>query len=141
MSITDYEACFGDLARFAPDITVDDKIKARTFESELRQGLCTKVVGFELDSYIKVVKKALVFEEEFLSSKKDKELRGSSKGSQLGSSSGSQFKKPRQEYVPQQSSYSSPVLIQAPPVSQFSSQPQQSQSHEGLSLAKCSWAS
>ena len=47
----------------------------------------------------------------------------------MGSSSGSQFKKPRQEYVPQQSSYSSPVPIQTPPVPQFSSQPQQSQSH------------
>ena len=74
MSITDYEACFGDLARFAPDITAEDKIKARNFESGLRQGLYTKVVGFELDSYSKVVKKAIVFEEEFLSSKKDKEL-------------------------------------------------------------------
>ena len=104
MSVTDYESCFGDLAHFAPDITANDKIKARTFESGLRQGLHTKVVGFELDSYSKVVQKALVFEEEFLSSKKDKELRGPSKGNQLGSSSGSQFKKQRQEYVPQQSS-------------------------------------
>ena len=80
MSVTDYEACFGGLARFAPDITTDDKIKARTFESGLRQGLRTKVVGFKLDSYSKVVKKALVFEEEFLSSKKDKELCAPSKG-------------------------------------------------------------
>ena len=80
ISITDYEACFGDLARFAPDITTDDKIKARTFESGLLQGLRTKFVGFELHSYSKVIPKALVFEEEFLSLKKDKELYAPSKG-------------------------------------------------------------
>ena len=68
MSITDCEACFGNLAHFAPDITADDKIKARTFESGLRQGLYMKVVGFKLDSCSKVVQKALVFEEEYLSS-------------------------------------------------------------------------
>ena len=93
MSITDYEACFGDLACFAPDITAVDKIKARTFEIGLSQGLHMKVIRFELESYSKVVTKALVFEEEFLSSKKDKELRAPSKGNQLGSSSGHQFKK------------------------------------------------
>ena len=69
MLVTDYKACFGDLAHFIPDITANDKIKDRTFESGLHQGLRTKFVGFELDSYSKVVQKALVFEEEFLSSK------------------------------------------------------------------------
>ena len=111
MSVTDHEACFGGLARFAPNITADDKIKAGTFESGLCQGLHTKVVGFELDSYGKVVQKALVFEEEFLSLKKAKEFRALLKGNPLGSSSGHQFKKQRQEYIPQQSSYSLPVLV------------------------------
>ena len=32
------------------------------------------VVGFELDSYAKVVQKALVFEEEYASSKKEKDF-------------------------------------------------------------------
>ena len=109
------------MAHFTPDITAYDKIKARTFKSRLCQGLRTKVIGFELDSYSKVVQKALVFEEEFLSSKKDKELHAPLKGNQLGSSSRHQFKKQRQEYVPQQSSYSSLVPVQAPPISQFSS--------------------
>ena len=74
MSVTEYEACFGDLARFALDITADDNMKARTFEDGLCPGLRTKVVGFELDSYSKVVQKALVFEEEYASSKKEKDF-------------------------------------------------------------------
>ena len=55
LSVAEYEARFGDLAHFAIDITADDNIKARTFENGLRLGLRTKVVGFELDSYSKVV--------------------------------------------------------------------------------------
>ena len=74
MSVIEYEAYFGDLARFSLDITVDDNIKARTFENGLHPGLRTKVVGFELDSYCNVVQKALVFKEEYLSSKKEKEI-------------------------------------------------------------------
>ena len=120
LSVTEYEARFGDLARFAIDITADDNMKARTFEYGLRLGLRTKVVGFELDSYIKVVQKALVFEDEYLSSKKEKEIRVPSKSSHhSGSSSGHHHKKQRQEYAPQQSSYSAPVPIQAHPVTQY----------------------
>ena len=86
-------------------------MKARTFKNGLCPGLRTKVVGFELDSYSKVVKKASVFEEEFMNSKKEKELRATPKQHHQGSSSGSHHKKQRQEYAPQQLSYSKPVLV------------------------------
>ena len=35
ISIADFEARFGDLARFTPDITSNDATKARTFERTL----------------------------------------------------------------------------------------------------------
>ena len=35
LSVVDFQACFGDLARFAPDITSNDTTKARTFEHAL----------------------------------------------------------------------------------------------------------
>ena len=37
LSVTEYEAHFGDLACFALDITADDNMKARIFENGLRQ--------------------------------------------------------------------------------------------------------
>ena len=119
LSVAEYEARFGDLSRFALDITTDDNMKARTFENGLRPGLRTKVVGFELDSYSKVVQKALVFEEEFLNSKKEKELRTTPKQHHQGSSSGSHHKKPRQGYAPPQLSYSESVPVQGQPISQY----------------------
>ena len=93
LSVTEYEARFEDLARFALDITADDNMKARTFENSVRPGLRTKVVGFELDAYAKVVKKPLVFEEEYVSSKKEKDFRAPPRHPQHGSSSGHHHKK------------------------------------------------
>ena len=67
MLVADFEARFGDLARFAPDITSNDTTKARTFKRALRPGLCGKVIGFELPTYNQLVQKAMIFEEEYLS--------------------------------------------------------------------------
>ena len=44
MFVIDDEACLGDLARFAPDITTDDETKARTFESGLRSAFARKLL-------------------------------------------------------------------------------------------------
>ena len=51
LSVADFEARFGDLAWFAPDITSNDATKARTFERALQPGLRGKVMGFKLLTY------------------------------------------------------------------------------------------
>ena len=102
MSVADFEARFRDLARFAPDITSNDASKANTFERVLRPGLHGKVMGFELPTYNQVIKKAMIFEEEYNSSKKIRDARSSTKGLQTGSSSGPQNKKSRYEAPRQQ---------------------------------------
>ena len=78
--IADVEACFGDLVQFVPDITSNVATKVRTFERTLTPGLHGKGMGFELPTYNQVVQKAMIFEEEYLNSKKIKEARPSTKG-------------------------------------------------------------
>ena len=95
ISVANFEAHLGDLERFKPDITSNDATKGRMFERALRLGLCGKVMGFELPTYNQVVQKAMMFEKEYNSAKKIREARPSSKGIQIGSSSGSQHKKLR----------------------------------------------
>ena len=80
MSIADFEACFGDLARYVPDITSIDATKEKIFERVLRSDLRGKVLGFELPTYNQVVQKAMKFEEEYNSSKKIREAHFSAKG-------------------------------------------------------------
>ena len=90
LSVADFDARFGDLARFALDITSSDATKARTFEHTLRSGLRGKVMGFELPTYNQVVQKVMIFEEEYNSSKKIREACPFVKGYQSGSSNGTQ---------------------------------------------------
>ena len=85
-------------------------------------------MGFELPTYNQVVRKAMIFEEEYLSSKKIKEACLSTKGS--GSSSGFQNKKPRydaSQQQQQQSSYTTPYLHPAPTASRPQTQRSQFQ--------------
>ena len=60
LSIADFEARFGDLARFAPDITSGDATNTRMFERALRPGLRGKVMGFELPTYNQEIGRAHV---------------------------------------------------------------------------------
>ena len=62
MTVSQYEAEFARLARFAPTLVVDEDSKARRFEEGLRPRIKTFVIAFELTTYRALVNKALLIE-------------------------------------------------------------------------------
>jgi hypothetical protein len=97
MTVSQYEAEFARLARFAPTLVADEDSKARRFEEGLRPRIKTSVIAFELTTYRAVVNKALLIERGLNETQADRDDRQKKKprhiGPQSGQSSGGQAKK------------------------------------------------
>ena len=61
-TVSEYEAEFARLAKYAPALVVDEVSRARRFEEGLRSEIKRHVAAFELNSYKMVLNKALVVE-------------------------------------------------------------------------------
>ncbi|XP_058216870.1 uncharacterized protein LOC131327753 [Rhododendron vialii] len=64
LTVTQYAACFEELARHAATIVPTDDAKARKFEWGLSRSIRTSVVSHEYPTYAKVVRCALMMERE-----------------------------------------------------------------------------
>ncbi len=73
MTVSQYEAEFARLARFAPTLVADEDSKARRFEEGLRPRIKTSVIAFELTTYRAVVNKALLIERGLNETQADRE--------------------------------------------------------------------
>jgi hypothetical protein len=97
MTVSQYEAEFARLARFAPTLVAEEDSKARRFEEGLRPRIKTSVIAFELTTYRAVVNKALLIERGLNETQADREDRQKKKprptGPQSGQSSGGQAKR------------------------------------------------
>ncbi|KAL2466014.1 Retrotrans gag domain-containing protein [Abeliophyllum distichum] len=60
--VTEYEAEFARLAKFAPDLVATEERRARRFEKGLRSRIKQAVIPFELTTYREVVSKSLLVE-------------------------------------------------------------------------------
>ncbi|XP_043710311.1 uncharacterized protein LOC122659244 [Telopea speciosissima] len=62
MTVTEYEKKFEELSRYAPHLVATDVDKIRLFESGLNDGIQRMVTTLELNTYAKVVRRALLYE-------------------------------------------------------------------------------
>ena len=96
MSVTEYEAKFTELSRYALHHVQDEKRKARRFEQGLKPWIYQKVAVFELENYAAVVQKALIVEgssEHYINYKEDRKRKGEDVGSERD---GGKFRKVNQ---------------------------------------------
>ncbi|XP_074382740.1 uncharacterized protein LOC141724478 isoform X4 [Apium graveolens] len=73
MSVTDYENKFEELSRYVPSYVDTDRKKAKRFQQGLKPWIRGKVAIFELETYARVVQKAMIAETESEMSQKEKE--------------------------------------------------------------------
>uniref|UniRef100_A0A2N9IJJ1 CCHC-type domain-containing protein n=1 Tax=Fagus sylvatica TaxID=28930 RepID=A0A2N9IJJ1_FAGSY len=99
MTVSQYEAEFARLARFAPTLVADEDSKARRFEEGLRPRIKTSVIAFELTTYRAVVNKALLIERGLNETQADREDRQKKKPSQGGQSFNGQAKKQVTQHI------------------------------------------
>ncbi|KAL8146288.1 hypothetical protein AgCh_004148 [Apium graveolens] len=73
MSVIDYESKFEELSRYVPTYVDTDRKKAKRFQQGLKPWIRGKVAIFELDTYARVVQKAMIADTESEMSQKEKE--------------------------------------------------------------------
>ncbi|RVW90373.1 hypothetical protein CK203_045779 [Vitis vinifera] len=64
MIVTEYAAKFTQLSRYAPNVVIDEKIRAEQFQEGLRLNIRSQVAPFMLHTYSEVVARAFVIEKE-----------------------------------------------------------------------------
>ncbi|KAL6179087.1 hypothetical protein ACLB2K_050603 [Fragaria x ananassa] len=69
MSLADYQSKFEELMRFSPGIILNEAAKAKKFEDGLDLQIKEKVSILKLQTYLKVVDRALIVEQSILGSK------------------------------------------------------------------------
>ncbi|XP_043694196.1 uncharacterized protein LOC122644893 [Telopea speciosissima] len=62
MTVIDYEKKFEELSHYTPHLVATDVDKARLFESGLNNGIQRMVTALELNTYVEVVRRALLYE-------------------------------------------------------------------------------
>uniref|UniRef100_A0A2N9FR12 CCHC-type domain-containing protein n=1 Tax=Fagus sylvatica TaxID=28930 RepID=A0A2N9FR12_FAGSY len=80
LTIGQYETKFTELARFAPHLIEEDSKKAKKFLPGLRPPIRSKLVPLLLDSYSKVVRRALAIEKDWEENHKQKNQQGGTRG-------------------------------------------------------------
>ena len=62
MIVTEYAAKFTQLSRYAPNVVIDEQMRAEQFQEGLRLNIRAQVAPFMLRTYSEVVARALVIE-------------------------------------------------------------------------------
>lgn len=75
-TVTEYEAEFSKLSKYAPTLVADEVSRARRLEEGLRADIRHAVANFELGTYEQVLNKALVVERGLVDAKKKKDEDG-----------------------------------------------------------------
>ncbi|XP_063946053.1 uncharacterized protein LOC135151501 [Daucus carota subsp. sativus] len=73
MSVADYEVRFTELARFVPDQVDTDEKRAKRFQQGLKDWIRSRVAMFEMTSYVSIVQKAMIIENESEISQKNRD--------------------------------------------------------------------
>ncbi|WOG95286.1 hypothetical protein DCAR_0414598 [Daucus carota subsp. sativus] len=73
MSVADYEVRFTELARFVPDQVDTDEKRAKRFQQGLKDWIRSRVATFEMPSYVSIVQKAMIIENESEMSQKNRD--------------------------------------------------------------------
>ncbi|XP_058070924.1 uncharacterized protein LOC131219959 [Magnolia sinica] len=79
MTVSQYEARFVALSRFATYLVDDEGRKARRFENGLRPALRSRVIGHMLPTFEQIVERAQIYESDWASLQRARDQRGDQK--------------------------------------------------------------
>ncbi|XP_028068632.1 uncharacterized protein LOC114271216 [Camellia sinensis] len=92
-TVTEYEAQFAELARFAPHIVDTDYKKARKFEGGLRNAILDRINVLKLPTYVEVLEKTVMAEGNIAAQNRISEWKGKRQNIQLSKGSTTPNKK------------------------------------------------